>query len=175
MVCSLCHPLSRRWLWRAINQQRRQRQACFASNRKIREVDCRSRSFITWAPPYLANFKVSHTQVLQSSPSVECLILSWLVWQGDCARSSFQLNRSDWFFRREQGRVYNLRLIARPPSGPPWWPDWDGTVPLTPSGFRYTSGPYPGFDFKVKALQWKSHSKKKTSKDSVSFWKVSLG
>lgn len=51
MVCSLCHLLSQRCQWRAINQQHRHRQACFASKMKMKEVDCGSRSFITLTPP----------------------------------------------------------------------------------------------------------------------------
>ncbi|TWW75694.1 hypothetical protein D4764_13G0003560 [Takifugu flavidus] len=43
--------------------------------KKIREVDCGRRSFITWVPPYLASVKVSHTGAAKFS---ECLILS--VW-----------------------------------------------------------------------------------------------
>lgn len=143
MVCSLCHPLSRHCLWRAIKQQSRQRQACFASNRKIREVDCGSRSFITWVPPYLASVKVSHTGAAKFS---ECLILSvwispdWYVKVRLC--SQLLSTQSLWLVFQAWTRLcLHLRLIACPPRGPASWPDWDLVAPI-----KHVSGPYSGFD-----------------------------
>lgn len=127
MVCSLCHPLFPTPLARgAIKQQRRHRRARFTSNRKIKEADWATGSFITQAPLYLTfllTLKARHLKVTQSCrnfPRCSGFLTSDLPNESlsDCLNwhlfFTFKYNMPRFYYLREYRFVYTWHLSIRP-------------------------------------------------------------
>lgn len=127
MVCSLCHPLFPTPLARgAIKQQRRHGRARFTSNRKIKEADWATGSFIMRAPLYLTfllTLKARHLKVTQSCrnfPRCSGSLTSDLPNESlsDCLNwrlsFTFKYNMPRFYYLCEHCFVYAWHLSIRP-------------------------------------------------------------